>query len=33
MQKINTIFVDNIGIDQVYEYIYSDKPFTIRGKP
>jgi len=33
MTKIRTIFIDNIGIDQVYEYIYSDKQFTLRGKP
>lgn len=33
MIKIKSIFVDNITIDLVYEYIYSDKPFTLRGKP
>ena len=32
MIKIKSIFVDNVTVDQVYEYIYSDKPFTLRGK-
>lgn len=31
--KINSILVDNTTVDQVYEYIYSDKQFAIRGKP
>lgn len=33
MQKIKSAFVDNITVDQVYDLIYSDKPFTLRGKP
>jgi hypothetical protein len=33
MIKIKSIFVDNVTVDQVYEYIYSDKQFTLRGKP
>ena len=33
MKKINQIFVDNVTIDQVYDVIYSDKQFSLRGKP
>ncbi len=32
MIKIKDIFVNNITVDQVYEFIYSDKPFTVLGK-
>ena len=33
MLKISSIVVENVTIDQVYDVIYSDKPFTLRGKP
>lgn len=33
MAKVSEVFIDSITIDQVYDVIYSDKPFTLRGKP
>lgn len=33
MIHIKTIHIDNVTVDQVYDFIYSDKPFTLKGKP
>ena len=33
MTKVTSIFVDNVTVEQVYEFIYNDKPFTLKGKP
>ena len=33
MEKISECFISGIKIEEVYDVIYSDKEFTLRGKP